>query len=127
VTLKYKIKQVLNHHNWWRIIFFGDIQRISCDLIGEGLYTNCSNKEPEEIKPKDHSSDEITEKKISQSEDEDTELHLENISFKNLFNILNTKQSCTIIITMSIIIFFIIFFIIYVTKVVITIATDLTN
>lgn len=24
--------------------FFGDIQRISYDLIGEGSYTNCSNK-----------------------------------------------------------------------------------
>jgi hypothetical protein len=31
--------------------FFSDLQGISYHLIGKGFYTNCSNKEPEEIKP----------------------------------------------------------------------------
>jgi hypothetical protein len=34
--------------------FFNDLQvMMSCELIGEGSYTNCSDKELEDIKPKD--------------------------------------------------------------------------
>jgi hypothetical protein len=29
-----------------------DFSMISCDVNGEGTYTNCSDKKPEEIKPK---------------------------------------------------------------------------
>jgi hypothetical protein len=64
-------------------IFFGDIQKISCDLIGKGLYTNCSDKDLEEIKP----NDEIIEKNVKIFPDDgNTGLHLENLSFKYLFD-----------------------------------------
>jgi hypothetical protein len=42
--------------------FFNDLQGISCNLIGEGSYTDCSDKEPEDIKPKDQGFDESAEK-----------------------------------------------------------------
>jgi hypothetical protein len=42
--------------------FFGDLWGISCDLKGKRYYINCSNKEPEEIKPKDQGFDEAAEK-----------------------------------------------------------------
>jgi hypothetical protein len=33
--------------------FFKDLEKVSCDLISEGSYINCSDKEPEDVKPKD--------------------------------------------------------------------------
>jgi hypothetical protein len=33
--------------------FFNDFSKVSCDLVREGSYINCSDKEPEELKPKD--------------------------------------------------------------------------
>jgi hypothetical protein len=42
--------------------FFNDLEKISCDLISEGSYINCSDKEPETIKPKDQGFDKAPEK-----------------------------------------------------------------
>jgi hypothetical protein len=38
---------------WYR--FFNDVEGMSCDLIGEGCYTNCFDKKSEHIKLKDQS------------------------------------------------------------------------
>jgi hypothetical protein len=41
---------------------FSMTSKVSCDLVTEGSYINCSDKEPEKIKPKDQGFDEATEK-----------------------------------------------------------------
>jgi hypothetical protein len=69
--------------------FFGDIQRTSCDLVGEGLYACCSDKDPEEIKPKDQGCHEATEKIVKISPDDgNTGLYLKTFHLKS-YSILN--------------------------------------
>jgi hypothetical protein len=47
--------------------FFNDFSKVSCDLVIEGSYINCSDKEPEEVKSKDQGFDEATEKIVDTS------------------------------------------------------------
>jgi hypothetical protein len=42
--------------------FSNDFSQVSCDLVTEGSYINCSDKEPEDVKPKDQGFDEAAEK-----------------------------------------------------------------
>jgi hypothetical protein len=57
------------------------------EFIGEGIYVNCSDKTPEEIRPKGQGFDEATEKKINiTSDNSNNGLNLDQLSFKDLFN-----------------------------------------
>jgi hypothetical protein len=47
--------------------FFNDFSKVSCDLVMEGSYINCSDKEPEDVKPKDQGFDEAAEKIVDTS------------------------------------------------------------
>jgi hypothetical protein len=64
-----------------------DFSKIYLVFTGEGNYINCSNKTPEEIKPKDQGFDEVAEKIVDISSDNSNNgLNLGNLSFKDLFN-----------------------------------------
>jgi hypothetical protein len=47
--------------------FFNDFSKVSCDLVTKGSYINCSDKEPEDVKPKDKNFDEAAEKVVDTS------------------------------------------------------------
>jgi hypothetical protein len=67
--------------------FFADFYGISCEFTGEGNYVNCSDKTPEEIRPKDQGFDEVAEKIVNiTSYNSKNGLNLDQISFKYLFN-----------------------------------------
>jgi hypothetical protein len=53
----------------WLFIFgfFNDFSKVSCDLVTEGSYINCSDKEPEDVKSKDQDFDEAIEKVVDTS------------------------------------------------------------
>jgi hypothetical protein len=94
---------------------------------------NCSDKNPEEIKPKDQGFDEATEKIVNRTSDNSNNgLNLDKLSFKDLFNSKYKSIMWTTIIIITIIIFIIILFIICYcycnrTKVAVTAATGPTN
>jgi hypothetical protein len=64
--------------------FFNNFSKVSCDLVIEGLYINCSDKEPEEVKPKDQGLDE-TAKKIVDTSNTVSGTGGLDISFGNMF------------------------------------------
>jgi hypothetical protein len=67
--------------------FFADLFGISCEFMGEGNYVNCSDKTPEEIRPKDQGFDEAAEKIVNiTSDNSNNGLNLVQLSFKDLFN-----------------------------------------
>jgi hypothetical protein len=39
--------------------FFNNFSKVSCELVTEGSYINCSDKESEKVKPKDQGFDEV--------------------------------------------------------------------
>jgi hypothetical protein len=41
-------------------IFFNNFSKVSCDLVTEDSYINCSDKDPEEVKPKDQGFNEVS-------------------------------------------------------------------
>jgi hypothetical protein len=49
--------------------FFADLFRISYKFTGDGNYVNCSDKNPEEIKPKNQNFNEATEKIVNITSD----------------------------------------------------------
>jgi hypothetical protein len=64
--------------------FFNDFSKISCDLVMDGSYINCADKEPEDVKPKDQGFDEATEKIVDTSNTVSGRGGLD-ISFGNMF------------------------------------------
>jgi hypothetical protein len=58
---------------------------VSCDLVTEGSYINCSNKKPEDVKPKDQGFDEAVEKNLDTSNTVCSTGGLD-ISFGNMFH-----------------------------------------
>jgi preprotein translocase subunit SecY len=100
------------------------------EFTGEGNYINCSDKDQEEIKPKDQGFDEAAEKIVNKTADNSNKgLNLDQLSFKDLFNSKYKSIMWTIIIIIAIVIFIIILFIICYcycnrTKVTITAARD---
>jgi hypothetical protein len=68
------------------IDFLEIYKRISCSLIGEESYANCSNKEPKEIEQKIQSFNEAGEKIIEISPSKNTKLFLKKLLFEDLFN-----------------------------------------
>jgi hypothetical protein len=93
--------------------FFKDLFGISWEFTGEGNYINCSNKTPEEIRPKDQGFDKVAERVFSvTSNSSNNGLNLGNLSFKDLFNSKYKSIMWIIIIFVSIVIFVIILIII---------------
>jgi hypothetical protein len=79
------------------------------EFTGEGNYINCSNKTPEEIRPKDQGLDEAAEKTVNiTSDNSNNGLSLDQLSFKDLFNSKYKTIMWTIKIIISVIIFIII-------------------
>jgi hypothetical protein len=64
--------------------FFNGFSKVSCDLVTEGSYINCSDKEPEDVKPKDQGFDEVAEKIVDTSNTVGGTGGLD-ISFGNMF------------------------------------------
>jgi hypothetical protein len=65
--------------------FFNDFSKISCDLVTEGSYINCSDEKPEDVKPKDQGLDEAAEKIVDSSNTVSGTGGLD-ISFGNMFH-----------------------------------------
>jgi hypothetical protein len=86
--------------------FFADLYGISCEITGEDNYVNCSDKTPEEIRPKDQGFDEAAENIVNITSDNlNNNLNLNQLSFKNLFNSKYKTIMWTIIIIISVIVF----------------------
>jgi hypothetical protein len=49
--------------------FFANLYGISCEFTSEGNYVNCSDKTPEEIRPKDQGFDEAAENIVNITSD----------------------------------------------------------
>jgi hypothetical protein len=83
------------------------------EFTGEGNYINCSDKDPEEIKPKDQAFEEAVEKIINiTSNNSKNGLNLDQLSFKDLLNSKLKTIIWTNIIIITIVIFIVILFII---------------
>jgi hypothetical protein len=77
-------------------------------FTGEGNYVNCLDKDLEEIKSKNQGFDEATKKIVNTILDNSKNgLNLNQISFKNIFNLKYKTIMWTIIIIISVIIFII--------------------
>jgi hypothetical protein len=113
--------------------FFADLYGISCESMGEGNYVNCSDKTPEEIRPKDQGFDEAAEKIVNITSDNSKNgLNLDQVSFKDLFNSKYKTIMWTIIIIISVIVFITILIIVCYcnsnrTKVAITLVSGQSN
>jgi hypothetical protein len=81
----YKNDQLLVSQ-WMKVTL--DFSKISCNLVTEGSYINCSNKHPEEVKPKDQGFNKATEKIIDTtniiSGTGGLDIHLETCSKLNI-------------------------------------------
>jgi hypothetical protein len=64
--------------------FFNNFSKVSCDLVTEGSYINCSDKEPEDVRPKNQGFDETAEKVVDTSNTVSGTRGLD-ISFGNMF------------------------------------------
>jgi hypothetical protein len=88
------------------IIIISIDEGFACEFTGEGNYVNCSDKTPEEIRPKDQGFDEATEKIVNITSDNlNNGLNLDQLSFKDLFNSKYKTIMWTIIIIISVIVF----------------------
>jgi hypothetical protein len=92
--------------------FFNDLQGISCNLIGEGSYTDCSDKEPKDIKPKDQGFDEAAEKIVDTSNSAIVSSGLD-LSFGSLFQSKAKQIALIVSIIVIVVVAIILFIIIY--------------